>query len=68
MLERIGTIAGILGAFLVAGGLGAVGYPCFLVSSALLLGSAIHNGQGNFIWLQMVYLLANILGLWNSYV
>jgi len=67
MLERIGTIAGILGAFLVAGGLGTLGYPCFLLSSALLLGSAIRNRQTNFIGLQLVYLLSNILGLCNSY-
>lgn len=66
MIERIGTVAGILGAFLVAGGHGALGYPCFLVSSAGLLASSIGQRQGNYIALQGVYLLANLYGLANT--
>jgi hypothetical protein len=64
-LETIGTWAGILGAFLVALKFGAYGYPCFFLSSACLLGSAIVQRQANFIKLQGVFFLANCIGLIN---
>ena len=63
--ERVGTVVGIVGAFLVACKLAAWGYPCFLVSSLCLLGSALGKRQRGFIALQGVYLLSNLLGLFN---
>jgi hypothetical protein len=66
-LETIGTICGIIGAFLVALKMGAYGYPCFFVSSFCLMTSAIALGQRNFIALQGVFFVANVIGLF-SYV
>jgi uncharacterized membrane protein YccC len=63
--ETIGTIAGIIGAFLVATKFGQYGYPFFFLSSICLLFSAIRLKQKNYIALQGVFLLANILGLVN---
>ena len=64
-LETLGTVAGIVGAFLVATKYGQYGYPFFLVSSIALLISAIRFNQRNFIALQGVFLLANIIGAFN---
>lgn len=62
-LELVGTIAGIIGAFLVALKYGHIGYPFFMLSSIALLCSAICKRQNNFIALQSVFLTANIIGL-----
>lgn len=64
-IETLGTICGIIGAFLVAMKFGNYGYPFFLVSSACLLFSAIKFRQLNFIALQGTFLLANIIGAFN---
>lgn len=64
-IETLGTIGGIIGAFLVAAKFGQYGYPFFFISSILLFGSAIIKKQHNFIALQGVFLLANIVGLFN---
>lgn len=64
-LETIGTICGIIGAFLVAMKFGQWGYPFFFVSSFCLMVSAIRLGQRNFIALQSVFFLANVIGLFN---
>ena len=63
--ETLGTIAGIIGAFLVATKFGQYGYPFFFASSICLLISAIRLRQRNYIALQGVFLLANIVGLFN---
>jgi hypothetical protein len=65
IFEIIGTISGIMGAFLVAFKLGNYGYPFFLISSICLLISAIRFNQKNFIALQGVFLSANIVGFFN---
>jgi len=65
ILETLGTIAGIIGAFLVAFKLGQFGYPFFFASSLCLTVSAIKQKQKNFVALQGVFLLANIIGLAN---
>ena len=64
-LETVGTICGIIGAFLVALKMGAYGYPFFFVSSFCLMTSAIALRQRNFIALQGVFFVANIIGLFN---
>lgn len=63
--ETLGTVCGIIGAFLVAFKLGQLGYPFFFISSMCLLYSAILLGQRNYIALQGVFLSANIVGLFN---
>lgn len=64
-IETLGTICGIIGAFLVAMKLGNYGYPFFLVSSICLLFSAIKFRQLNFIALQGTFFTANVIGLFN---
>ena len=64
-LETLGTICGIIGAFLVALKMGAYGYPFFFVSSFCLMTSAIAMKQKNFIALQGVFFVANVIGLFN---
>jgi hypothetical protein len=65
ILETLGTIAGIIGAFLVALKFGQYGYPFFFLSSICLLISAIRLKQKNYIALQGVFFLANVVGLVN---
>lgn len=65
ILETLGTLAGIIGAFLVATKFGQYGYPFFLLSSLFLLVSAWQQKQKNYICLQGVFLLANLIGLAN---
>ncbi len=62
-LELIGTVCGILGAFLAASGHGNFGYPLFTLSGAFLLYTAFKQGNKNFIALQVSYLTANIIGI-----
>lgn len=64
-IETLGTICGIIGAFLVAMKFGQFGYPFFFVSSLCLLSSAIKFRQKNFIALQGVFFSANVIGLFN---
>lgn len=64
-IETLGTVCGIIGAFLVAMKFGQFGYPFFFVSSLALLTSAIHYKQRNFIALQGVFFTANVIGLFN---
>ena len=63
-MEFFGAIAGIIGAFLVAGKVGT-GYWFFLLSSLFLLVSAIRKKQYNLVALQMVFVASNIFGLFN---
>lgn len=65
VIEFLGTLAGILGAFLVACKMPEMGYPFFLISSICLTYSAVRQRQWNLMALQGVFLLANILGLVN---
>jgi len=64
-IETLGTLAGIAGAFLVALKFATIGYPLFALSSVLLLVSALQQKQKNFIALQSVFMVANIIGLLN---
>ena len=63
-MELIGTICGIIGAFLVAAKIGC-GYWFFLISSGFLLVSAIGKKQYNLMALQTVFVASNIFGLLN---
>ena len=64
-IETLGTICGIIGAFLVAMKFGQYGYPFFFISSLCLLTSAIKFKQKNFIALQGTFFTANVIGLFN---
>lgn len=65
ILETLGTVCGIVGAFLVALKYGHIGYPFFFVSSLALMVSAIKKKQSNFIALQGTFFAANLIGLVN---
>lgn len=65
ILEMLGTLSGVLGAFLVAVKLAVWGYPFFLVSSVALTYTAWKYRQKNLLILQGVFLLVNVLGLFN---
>ena len=65
LIETLGTVCGIIGAFLVAMKHGDIGYPFFFVSSMCLLGSALRFKQWNFVALQGVFFTANVVGLVN---
>ena len=65
IFETIGTITGIIGAFLVALKFAGIGYPFFFISSFCLMVSAIKQKQKNYIALQSVFFLANVIGLAN---
>jgi nicotinamide riboside transporter PnuC len=64
-IEMIGTISGIIGAFMVALGMGAFGYPVFITSSFCLSISAYRQKNWNLFSLQMVFVCANILGIYT---
>jgi len=63
--ETFGTIAGIIGAFLVALTFAGIGYYFFFCSSFCLMISAIRQKQKNYIALQTTFFLANVIGLLN---
>lgn len=63
VVEFVGVVCGIIGAFLVANGFMQIGYPLFAVSSAALLFSAWKQANKNLMGLQFVFLCANINGL-----
>ncbi len=65
ILETLGTICGIIGAFLVAAKFAQYGYPFFFASSLCLLVSAVKQNQRNYIALQGVFFVANVIGLFN---
>ncbi len=67
-VELIGTISGIIGAFIVATGAGAIGYPVFITSSFCLSISAYAQKNWNLFSLQMVFVCANILGIYTYWV
>ena len=65
IIEFIGVFSGILGSFLVARGILAIGFCLFLVSSLCLLYSAYKQKNWNLILLQSAFLFSNALGVSN---
>ena len=64
-IELIGTVSGIIGAFMVALGMGAFGYPVFITSSFCLSVSAYCQKNWNLFSLQMVFVCANMVGIYT---
>lgn len=64
-LETVGALCGVCGALLVALHLPQLGYPFFLVSSALLLFVAVGQRNKNLIALQLAFLVCNLIGIFN---
>jgi hypothetical protein len=65
MMERIGTVFGIAGAFLAALGVGVFGYPLFTVSSVCLMTSSYQQNNKNLFALQSAFLGCNIIGIYT---
>jgi hypothetical protein len=65
IVEFVGVFCGILGSFLVARGVLAIGFCLFLVSSMCLLFSAFKQRNWNLILLQSAFLFSNLLGVSN---
>jgi hypothetical protein len=63
--EKVGAGFGILGAFLAAVEFGVIGYPCFTLSSILLVYTSIMQKNYNLLSMQAAYLAANILGIFT---
>ena len=64
-MERIGTIFGIIGAFLAALGVGVYGYPLFTISSVCLIISSYRQGNKNLLALQSAFLACNVIGIYT---
>lgn len=65
ILSWIGTISSVFGSFAVAMGFFKFGYINFLVGSACWLWVGFSRREKPLIVLNLVFLLANILGVYN---
>ena len=65
-ISWLGTLASIIGAFLVASQIIFVGYICFIIGSASWLIVGFKRKDNSLIVLNGVFFLANILGIYNA--
>jgi hypothetical protein len=66
MIAWIGTIGGIIGAFLVASGLMVIGYCSFLIGAICCFYCAFKDGNRSLMVQFGFFLCANVLGLWKN--
>ena len=66
MIKWFGTITSIIGAFAVASQLFLFGYICFILGSISWLYIGVTGKDRPLITLNGVFLIANILGLYNA--
>lgn len=66
MINWTGTIASIIGSFLVAFHIFFAGYIFFLVGAACWLYIGFKNNDRALVVLNMVFVAANVIGLINS--
>lgn len=64
-VKWLGTVASIIGSFLVAGMLPQIGYIFFIVGSAAWLVAGIAEKDNALITLNLVFFIANIIGIIN---
>jgi hypothetical protein len=67
IISWIGTLASIIGAFLVASQIVFVGYLAFIIGSASWLFVGVTRRDNSLITMNLVFFLANILGLYNAF-
>lgn len=65
IIELIGAIFGVTGAFFVAQGFLADGFCLFLISSSCLFYTAIRQQNWNLTMLQSAFIFCNGLGVVN---
>ena len=66
MIKWFGTITNIIGAFTVAYHMFLIGYVCFAIGSISWLYIGYKTKDTALITLNGVFMLANILGLYNA--
>jgi hypothetical protein len=66
MIGWIGTIASVIGSFVVAFQIFVVGYALFLIGSVSWLWVAVKTRNLSLGVLNGFFLCANIIGLWRS--
>jgi len=67
MIKWFGTVTNIIGAFAVASQLFLFGYTCFILGSISWLYIGTKENDKPLVTLNGVFLIANILGLYNAY-
>lgn len=65
-ISWFGTVASILGSFIVAFKMFILGYCLFLTGSILWLIIGVYRKDKSLITLNCFFLLANIVGLYNA--
>ena len=68
MIKYFGTFSSIIGAFAVASQLFLFGYLCFALGSIAWLHIGVKSNDKPLILLNGVFLVANILGLYNAVI
>ena len=66
LISWIGTLSSIIGAFLVASQIIFIGYIFFLVGSASWLVVGVRKNDHSLMTLNLVFFLANVLGIHNA--
>lgn len=66
MIGWIGTIASVVGSFLVALQIFLVGYCCFIVGSISWLFVGFKSKNWSLATLNGFFLTANIIGIWKA--
>ena len=64
-IKWTGTVASIIGAFLVANNIALIGYICFTLGSFSWLTVGFKEKDYSLITLNGTFLAANIMGLYN---
>lgn len=64
-IKWFGTVTSIIGSFLVAGMLPEIGYIFFILGSASWLAAGIAEKDNALITLNLVFFIANIMGIIN---
>jgi hypothetical protein len=65
LIKWLGTVTSIIGAFMVAGMLPQIGYIFFIIGSAAWLVVGIISKDNALITLNLVFFIANIIGIIN---
>lgn len=68
MMKWLGTIANVLGAFLVAFGIVLAGYTAFMIGSILWACIGLGSKDRALIVQSGVFAVANIIGLYHAFI
>lgn len=68
MLKWIGTIANVLGAFLVAFGIMLAGYTAFIIGSILWVCIGLGSKDKPLLIQSAIFLVANLIGMYHAII